>query len=137
MSRVANKKLVTGILIIPVAAGTKLVPGTMAAINSDGYAVPASKAEGLKFVGCVEAIADNTSGEAGDITVTVDRGAYVWDGDDTITAASIMSVCYVKDTTTVTLTATGSSPAGIITAVDDDGITVDHTQAAILAMLEA
>ena len=135
MDRVANKKLVTGILISPVAAGAKLVPGTMAAINSNGYAVTASKAEGLKVAGCVETLADNTSGADGDITVTVDRGAYVWNGDNTITKTSVLSVCYVKDATTVTLTPTGSSPAGIITAVDDDGVTVDMTQATVITQV--
>lgn len=36
--------------------------------------------------------------------------------------------CYIKDEKTVTITADGSSVAGTILEVDDDGVTVDITQ---------
>lgn len=137
MERAGNKKLATGLIRIPVAASTKLLPGTMAAVNASGYAVAASAAENLKVAGCVQALADNSAGAAGDISVMVDRGTYVWNGDSTITAASVLKLCYVKDATTVTLTPTGSSPVGIIVDVDSDGVTVEMMPAAVLAAVPA
>lgn len=135
MSRAGNKKLSTGVINIPVAASTKLVPGTMAAVNSSGYAVPATKTTGLVVAGCVVELADNSNGSAGDITVAVDRGTYVWDGDNTISATSMFKPCYIKDNHTVTLTATDSSLAGIITAIDSDGVTVEMMPPAVIASI--
>ena len=40
----------------------------------------------------------------------------------------ILKKCYIKDEKTVTITADGSSVAGTILEVDDDGVTVDITQ---------
>lgn len=46
----------------------------------------------------------------------------------TIKETDILKPCYIKDEKTVTITADGSSVAGIILEVDDDGVTVDMTQ---------
>ena len=56
------------------------------------------------------------------------RGTFVWGNDGTIKETDILKPCYVKDERTVTITAEGSSMAGIILEVADDGVTVDMTQ---------
>lgn len=135
MSRAGNKKLTTGVIHIPVAAGAKLVPGTMAAVNSSGYAVAATKTTGLIMAGCVVELADNSNGLAGDISVAVDRGTFVWDGDSTVLTTSMFKPCYIKDDHTVSLTSEGSSLAGIITAIDSDGVTVEMMPPAVIASI--
>ena len=56
------------------------------------------------------------------------RGTFVWENDGTINETDILKKCYIKDEKTVTITADGSSVAGTILEVDDDGVTVDMTQ---------
>lgn len=126
MYRVGNQKLSSTDLLIPVAAGEVIREATMVAVNEEGYAVAASKAEGLVTAGCALAFTDNASGDAGGANVPVRRGAFVWANDGSIERTDLLKDAYVSDAVTVTLTATGSSRAGKILAVDDDGaVTVD------------
>lgn len=129
MDRVGNEKLSAMNIVVPVAANVTINEAEIVAINTDGYAVPASKAEGIIVAGCSLEYADNTTGADGDTTVHVRRGAFVWDNDGTIKETDILKSCYVSDKNTVTLTAEGSSKAGTILAVDPDGVTVDMTTA--------
>lgn len=71
---------------------------------------------------------DNRNGADGEQTVSVKRGTFVWENDGTIKETDILKKCYIKDEKTVTITADGSSVAGTILEVDDDGVTVDITQ---------
>ena len=61
----------------------------------------------------------------GDITVKVARGVFVWDNDGSVTAAHVLKDCYIVDDCTVTATSTGSSKAGKVIAVSDDGVAVE------------
>lgn len=115
-------------LNIPVKGGEELTEATMAAINSDGYAVEATASAGLLIAGCVQRYCDNRNGADGEQTVSVKRGTFVWENDGTIKETDILKKCYIKDEKTVTITADGSSVAGTILEVDDDGVTVDITQ---------
>ena len=112
-----------------VKGGAELTEATMAAINGDGYAAPASASAGLRVAGCVQRYCDNRNGADGEQAVSVKRGTFVWGNDGTIKETDILKPCYVKDERTVTITAEGSSMAGIILEVADDGVTVDMTQA--------
>src|SRR5574344_462129 len=96
-----------------------------AAINSSGYAVTASKAESQITAGCAMRLTDNSDGSAGDVTVPVRRGVFVWKNDGTIEETDVLKSCYISDEKTVTITATGSSYAGIILGVESDGVIVD------------
>jgi hypothetical protein len=125
MYRVGNEKLTCRELVVPAAAGAVLKEATMAAINKDGYAVSASAAEGLTVAGCVLELADNTSGGAGAVAARIRRGTFVWNNDGSIKETDILKDAYVKDAETVTITADGSSIAGKIVAVDEDGVTVE------------
>lgn len=124
MDRVGNEKMGSMELNIPVAASTTITEAHMVAINSDGYAVEASKAEGLNVAGCAMRYTEN-EGAAGEEMVSVRRGAFVWNNDGTIENTDILKECYVSDAQTVTITAAGSSKAGVILAVEDDGVTVE------------
>lgn len=128
MDRTGNERLGNMNIVIPVAAKTVLMENTIVAVSADGYAVSGTKAEGLIAAGRVERLADNGAGEAGDISVEVRRGTFVWDNDGTIKSTDVLKECYIAGSTSVTITADGASPAGIILAVDEDGVTVDMTQ---------
>jgi hypothetical protein len=117
------------VLILPVVAGAIIQDGTLVVLDANGNAKAATKAEGLTAVGRAEEYADNTGGTAGAITVKVRRGVFVW--DNTTVAANkikpehVMKDCYIVDDCTVTALATGSSRAGKVIAVTDDGIAVE------------
>lgn len=130
MDRTGNERTGNRLLSIPAKGGAELTEATMAAINADGYAVPAAASAGLKIAGCVQQYCDNRNGGDGDQAVKVKRGTFVWDNDGTIQDTDILKTCYVKDERTVTITADGSSTAGIILEVSGDGVAVDMIQGA-------
>ena len=131
MDRTGNERAGNRMLNLPVKGGVKLTEASMAAINADGYAVPAEACAGLRVAGCVQRYCDNRNGGDGVQTVSVKRGAFVWDTDGTIKRNVILKPCYVKDERTVSITADGSCVAGIILEVDGDGVTVDMAQGII------
>lgn len=132
MIRTGNEKLDPRTLVLPVAAGESITEATMVAIGADGYAVPASAAASLTVAGAALEPADNSSGQDGDVQVRVRRGAFVFNNSATaanmVKETDILKTCYIEDAVTVSMSSTGSSPAGTILAVDDDGITVEFNQ---------
>lgn len=133
MIRTGNERTGNSLLSLPVKAGVELVEATMAAIGTSGYVEPATAAEGLRVAGCVQKYCDNRLGTNGEQTASVKRGTFIWNNDGTIKETDILKPCYVKDERTVTITADGSSMAGIILEVADDGVTVDMTHKIITA----
>lgn len=117
------------LISIPVAASTTIYEGSLVAVNATGYAIPAKKAADLIAVGRAEEFINNSSGGNGDLTVLVKRGVFKWNNDSTkaneITDAHIMKDCYIIDDCTVTSLATGSSKAGKVVGIYDDGIAVE------------
>ena len=116
------------LLVLPVAADTKIFEGALVAVDATGYAAPASKAENLRAAGRAEEYADNTGGAAGAISVLVKRGVFVWDndtGDNKVAAKDVLADCYIVDDHTVTALATGSSVAGKVIGVTDEGVEVE------------
>ena len=128
MTRTGNERMGNRLLNVPVAAGEHLIEGTMAVINAPGYAQEAKAAEGLIMAGCVQTYCDNRNCVDGEQYVRVKRGVFVWENDGTIQETDILKTCYIKDPITVTLTAEGSSVAGVILEVAADGVTGDMTQ---------
>lgn len=108
-------------LVLPVKAKTVIYEGTLVAIGSDGYAIPAKKAENLLVAGRAE---DFVSAGETDTTIKVRRGCFKWDNSG-VTGKDILKKAYVVDATTVTTTPTGSSAVGTIISVDDDGVVVE------------
>lgn len=131
MIRTGNERTGNSQLVLPVRAGAEMREATMAAIGSDGYAETATAAEGLRIAGCIQRYCDNRNGGDGEAQVLVKRGTFVWNNDGTIKETDILKPCYAKNGVTVTLTAAGASMAGIILAVEPDGVTVDMTQSVI------
>ena len=66
-------------------------------------------------------------GGDGAAQVRVKRGAFVWNNDGSIKDTDVLKPCYAKNGTTVTIMADGASVAGVILAVEPDGVTVDMT----------
>lgn len=117
------------LISIPVAASTTIYEGSLVVVNATGYAIPAKKAADLIAVGRAEEFINNSSGGNGDLTVLVKRGVFKWNNDSTkaneITDAHLMKDCYIIDDCTVTSLATGSSRAGKVVGIYDDGIAVE------------
>ena len=108
-------------LVLAVKAKTVIYEGTLVAIGSDGYAIPAKKAENLLVAGRAEEMIE---ARETDSTIKVRRGCFKWDNSG-ITNKDILKKAYIVDATTVTATPTGSSAVGTIIAVDDDGVVVE------------
>lgn len=86
------------------------------------------KAENLTAVGRAEETVAN-AGADGELVVRVARGVFVFDNTATsankITAAHVLKPCYMEDDHTVTALATGTSVAGIVVRVDNEGVAVE------------
>ena len=124
MGRIGNERTGANNLVLQVAGGQVLEQGTMVALNSEGYAVPAAKAADLLIAGVAQSYADNRQGADGAEVVSVRRGAFVMAADATIKETDLLKMAYMADATTLTLTAEGSSPVGAILEVAADGVTV-------------
>lgn len=124
MNRVGNERTGCSNLVLRVAAGQNIEPGTMVALNAAGYAVSAAKAEGLVIAGVAQERSDNRLGSDGAEMVAVRRGAFVFENDKTIKETDLLKTAYMADETTLTITETGSSAVGVILEVADDGVTV-------------
>jgi hypothetical protein len=115
-----------GILGFPIAASTKVYGGSLVATDSAGRVVPASATATLVVQGRAEKQVDNSSGNAGALTVEIRQGVFYWNqgtGVDAITIANRFQSCYASDDNTVNLTdAGGTRPfAGYIVDVRADG----------------
>lgn len=137
MIRTGNEKLDVRTLVLPVAAGESIREATMVAISPDGYAVTATKAADLTVAGMAVVPADNSAGTDGAVSVTVRRGAFVTENSATaanvVKQTDILQTCYIEDEVTVSMSSTGSSPAGTVLAVDPEGVTVEFNQPSVPA----
>ena len=124
MERIGNERTGANNLVLQVAGGQVIEQGTMVALNTDGYAVPAAKAADLVIAGVAQSYANNRQGAYGAEVVSVRRGAFVMAADATIKETDLLKTAYMVNATTLTLTAEGSSPVGAILEVAADGVTV-------------
>lgn len=114
----------------PVAASTRIYQGSIVCVNASGLAVPGATSTTLKCVGRAEAQANNSTGAASAINVSVRRGCFKFGNStagDLIALANVGASCYIVDDQTVALTNGTStrSVAGIIRDVDSDGVWVE------------
>lgn len=118
-------------LSVVVAAAVKIFAGALVAANATGFAVPGATAATLTYLGRAEESVDNTLGADGAVSVTVRRGeAFKFKNasGDPVTQASLGKLCYITDDETVSATNAGGntqSAAGIVIAVDPDGVWVE------------
>lgn len=116
------------VLAFPVKASTKCYQGGLAVLNA-GYAAPGTAATGLVAIGRFEAEADNSAGAAGAIKASVKTGTFKFlnsSAGDLIAQADVGADCYIVDDQTVAKTngSSSRSRAGVIVAVDSDGVWV-------------
>ena len=94
----------------PVAASTKIYAGSLVAINSDGYAVPAAALAGNK--GCpgvaIEYV-DNSAGAASAKWVTVKKGVYQF-ASAGAAQSNVGETAYASDDQTVVIVDAGNLP---------------------------
>lgn len=115
-------------LKVPVAASVKIWAGSMVMLDA-GYAKPAAAAVGKVIIGRAENTVDNTTGAAGDKTVTVRRGVFKWLNSlsgDAIAQAQMGTIVYAVDDQTVAKTSNSGarSAAGVALQLDSDGVFV-------------
>ena len=106
-----------------VEAATKIFQGTLVVKNAAGFLEPASAAAAKVACGRARRDYDNTAGAAGDIIGEFEPGVFKWfnKAGDLLADVNIGADATMEDDTTVRLTAAGSSPAGKVQKVDDDG----------------
>ncbi|KQC03145.1 MAG: hypothetical protein APR55_07105 [Methanolinea sp. SDB] len=89
---------------IPVDDGDKIYAGALVCVNADGYAVKGADIAGLLFAGISREYADNSSGDDGDINVTVRRrGLFKMAFGTAISIANVGDSVYIVDDQTVDL----------------------------------
>jgi hypothetical protein len=116
------------VIEMPVGAGKKIFEGSLVVLNA-GYAEMGSTATGLMAAGRAETYADNTGGLAGDVTVRIRRGCFLFanSATDAVDQADILKDCYVEDDQTVAATdGTGTkSKAGKVISLTPEGVWVE------------
>lgn len=90
----------------PVAANAKIYQGGIVMISATGFATPGAVATTLRPGGRAEETVDNTGGAAGDKTVTIRRGQFMFknSGVDPVAQADVGTDCFVVDDETVAKT---------------------------------
>ena len=113
-------------IALPVKGATTIYQGAIVAVDANGYAIPGKKAASLKAAGRAEETVENKGGD-GDAVIRVSRGTFVFENSTSgkITAADVLSLCYMEDDQTVTKTGTGASVAGLVIRVDNEGVAVE------------
>lgn len=114
-----------------VATNTRIFAGTMVALNSSGYAVPAADTSGHIVIGRAAKTVDNRTGQAGAgdngaLTINVERGIFGWTGRGISADTAVGSICYVFDDNSVTNGAGDNAViAGVVVDYSDGKVWVD------------
>ncbi|MDO7521174.1 hypothetical protein Q5M50_06880 [Acinetobacter baumannii] len=119
-----------GLIHVPVKAGASVVAGFIAVVDATGYAVTATAATGLTYLGRYEDSVDNTDGGNGDVYVLVrthDAFLFANSATDPVTQASFGKPCYIENSETVAETDAGGtlSVAGRVVGVDENGVWIE------------
>lgn len=113
--------------VFPVAASTKTLIGTFAAMNSSGYILGATDAANLRVVGLHLQETDNSSGSAGDLSSRVTKGLFLVKNSQSnaLTNAYIGRACFIESNDTVSSSSgTYGVVAGIVEEVTTAGVWV-------------
>lgn len=114
------------LLVLGMAASSKVFAGSLAAKNSSGYAMPAADTAGLVVMGRAEEQVDNSSGANGDLTLEVRRDkafSFKNSATNAVTVAHIGHPVFVEDDETVASAGgTNSIVAGLCVGVDSAGV---------------
>lgn len=109
----------------PIAANVKVNAGALVVLDAAGNAKPGVTATGLVARGRAESTADNTGGNAGDLTVRSKSGCFAFGTDGTITRAHLNKTVYIVDDQTLSATdGSGTrSAAGTLKDLEGSGAT--------------
>lgn len=117
-------------IVVPVAASTRIYQGALVGLDANGRAVAGTSNAAARIIGRAENEANNSSGSAGAINVTIRQGVYYFansSSTDAIVAADVGRFCYVVDDQTVARSSGNGARlrAGVVIAVSsDDGVAV-------------
>lgn len=112
-------------LNIAVTAAKHVKAGGMVMLVAAGTCEPGAAGTGNVCLGVSIADTDNSSSLSPAPVATIETGNFsFFQTGTTITAAHIGTTVYMADDQTVTLDATGASPAGTVVGIDDDGTSV-------------
>ncbi|TCM61870.1 hypothetical protein EC844_12624 [Acinetobacter calcoaceticus] len=119
-----------GLFSVPVKAGAVIVAGFAAAVDATGFAVAASAATGLTYLGRYEDSIDNTHGSDGDFSVLVrNQCAFHFSNSpsDPVEQVSFGKECFLQDGETVAATDGDGklSKAGRVVGIDENGVWVE------------
>ena len=123
----------------PVEANTTVYLGSMAALDANGNAVPASSTPGLKIIGRAEMVSEglpgqdavNNPGAAGAIAIVARRGVFMYAvNDGSIGAAQVGQIAFAVDDNSVS-----SSDGSGATAVIAQPMTFPASSSAQIASL--
>jgi hypothetical protein len=81
----------------PVKAATRIYAGSMVAVDSTGYALPAANTTGYKFVGVALEQVDNSSGANGAVLIRIRTTGVFGFGATSISQANVGADMYVVD----------------------------------------
>lgn len=111
----------------PVAATTLISAGALVALDASGNAVNAADTAALRVIGRAEQTVDNTAGSAGDLTINVARGCFLFanSAGQAVTAAYKDKYVYVEDNETVAISSTNFIVAGRVVDVVTAGVWID------------
>jgi len=120
--RITQAKYRGPTMTFPVYTGAKIYNGSLVAVRSDGYAVPAADTSGFKVVGVAEQYVYNT-GSSGALTVCVRTGVNKFKNSSgtPVVTATLGRLCYVADDQTVAASDSNNIVAGVVTEIDADG----------------
>lgn len=111
---------------LPPAAGVCIWAGAMVGVNAAGQAVPAGTPDALAVIGIAQNAVDNRLGQSSDEQIRIRRGVYALKAAAAgITAATYGQAVQAVDDETVALLTEGAITAGVIRAVDSDGVWIE------------
>lgn len=116
----------------PVKASALLVAGCFAMLSA-GFAANPSASTALFGLGRVKKTVDNSAGSDGDLTVTVETGAFRWDNGDSIAQADLPCPVFFGDNHTVYKAQGTKSYGGVAIKVDAVGVWVVTDPAMVTA----
>lgn len=111
-----TKERAGSVINFPVAASNKVYVGSLVALNSGGYAVPAADTAGLRVIGRCEGSppgitgtipgsdVDNSGGSNGALTVDVKRGVFEFNNGasgEALGVGDVGKLCFALDDNTV------------------------------------
>jgi hypothetical protein len=105
----------------PVLGGIQIFRGTMAGITAAGAAVPATHASCVALIGFAAERVDNRNGATGSQSINLKKGVYKITLAGA-TPADINKPVYASADDTFTLAAGALLQAGVLHAIDTDGI---------------